>query len=152
MVPELLVIQPPVAHSSWLWLLAAGLIVVGVGLAGLTVALWVTTPKPSRPDDSLERLRAEALAEVRAATAATDPREASRLIVAAVKRFVGTASDGDADYSSPQQLATMALRDPRLQALAVFAESAQRDCFDPAHVPDPLAVAEQGREVIRRWR
>ena len=151
MGPELLLILPPVPHSRWWWWVVAGLVLLGVGCTVLAVVLWRRSPAPPRPDDSLDRLREEVLAEIDHAETIPDPREASQLVVAAVKRFVGTISDGDADYCGPQQLQLLALRDPRLAPLAQFVTATQQDCFDPTHHPDPHAIASEGRQVIHQW-
>lgn len=152
MAPDSLLVLPPVPHSPWLWWVAAGFLLLGIGCCVTAVVLWRTAPAPPGRDESLERLRSGALAEIEAAQRMADPREGTQRIVATVKRFIGTASDGNADYSSSRQLTSLAVRDPRLAPLAEFVAATQPDCFDPGHTPDPSAVAARGREVILQWR
>ena len=149
---ELLELQPPVALAWWWWLVVAGLVLMAAALGFLTFRLWPTTRTVAAPDDSLAEVRSQALEAISSALEAPAPHLACQRVVAAVKGFIGTVTDGDTDYSSLAQLNWAARRDPRLERVAAFVAGTQAACFDPAVSPDAESVAEQGREVILTWR
>ena len=155
MLLEVPPLQPVVAGSWWWWLVAAAAIVVA--LAVLAVGIWrwrALKPLPPEVDTSLERLREAALAQVDIDAQLETPRAAAQALSRTVRRFVGVASGGDADYQTTSQLADAARQDRRLAPVAAVVADWQEASF--AAVPstdfDVVSQAERAREVIRSWR
>ena len=148
-------IEPVVATSWWWWLVAIGALVLA--LAVLTVGVWrwrALRPSPPEADTSLERLRESALEQVGADARLAQPRDAAQALSRTVRRFVGVASGGNADYETASQLAAAAERDQRLAPVAALVSDLQEVGF-AASLDDDFDVAahaEQAREVIRAWR
>lgn len=157
-VDVLLEINPPVGLDWRWWALAAALVMVAVAIMVLGVLRWRAlgrTPSPTQ-DTSLEALRSEALTRVDTARSThhdggIDAQRACQDVGRATRWFVGTASDGDADYETSAQLSTAARRDPRLEHVARFIAGIQDDSFSPTARPDVDAVAASAEEVIRQW-
>ncbi len=158
-VDVLLEIGPPVGLDWRWWAISAALMLVAVAVMAVGVQRWrmLGRIREGSSDTSLAELRSQALDRIGAATAGyhsgginaqTAVQEMSR----AARFFVGTASDGDADYETAAQLNTAARRDPRLLEVATFVASIQHDCFSPTARPDVDAVAAAAEEVILQWR
>lgn len=158
LVDVLLEINPPVG-LDWRWsALAAGLVLAAIVVMILGILRWRTLGRtPSLTGDtSLETLRSEALTRVEAARSAhhdggIDAQRACQDVGRSTRWFVGTASDGDADYETAAQLSAAARRVPRLEHVARFITSIQEDCFSPTARPDVDTVASSAEEVIRQW-
>lgn len=154
----LLELNPPIGLDWQWWALAAALLLAAIAVLTLGVRRWHVLGRPPSVtgDTSLEKLRAEALMRVGAARSThhdggIDAQRACQDMGRATRWFIGTASDGDADYETAAQLSAAARRDPRLEHVARFIASIQDDCFSPTARPDVDAVAVSAQEVIRQW-
>lgn len=148
-------IQPVVAGSGWWWLVAAAAVVVA--LVVLAVGIWrwrALKPAPPQVDRSLERLREAALAQVEIDAGQETPNAAAQALSRTVRRFVGMASGGDADYQTASQLADAAKEDRRLAPVAAVVADLQDASFQAAPSTDFDVAwhAQRAREVIRAWR
>ena len=150
---ETLPIHPEVDYPAWWLWLAIGLAVLALAVLGLGIwRWWALRPAPEQTDDSLARARSEALAEIEQASLKADPRDACQQISRATRRFVGLASDGDADYMSARRLRRAARLDPRLKAVSEFVTATQDACYSPTALPDVQSVADDARKVVETWR
>lgn len=150
---EIAPIHPPVPYPLVWAAPAAGLVLLSILIAALGLWRWrALAPTPLRVDDSLERCRLEALTAIEGAERHPDAREACQRISRATRRFVGLASDSDADYSSLRRLRRAADDDPRLLPVATFVADTRDACFDPAADPDVAEVARAARRVVLSWR
>lgn len=154
MARELMQIHPPITLDSWWWLVAAGLAIVGLVVLGLGIWRWQElAPPPEGTDDSLERLRDEALSELDGVEADDcTPQVAGQRMVQVTRAFIGTASNTLVDFSSATQLRQAARRDPRLAALSQLVDDTLEELFSPTATPDLAALSARAREVIRSWR
>lgn len=153
MLLEISPIYPQVDYPSG-WLVAAA-VLCGLGLITIAIVLWRwCSPISASTDfsDSLLEHRRVTLAQISRAAEQLEPRLACQKISQLTRRFVGLASDGDADYASTAQLEQDALTDPRLEPLAQFVRDAQNSCFNPACHPDVSVVAAAAAEVVNQWR
>lgn len=151
-------INPPVRHSPWLWLVGALCLVIAV-LLGL---LWRWLVRHWGREDAerqtagLERLRAEALRRIsevenKHRVGGMSDREVHQELSAIVRRFVGTASGGDADFQVLAELREAAATRPMLAPVVEFVQAGYAASFAPdaeAPVADALARA---REVVTTW-
>lgn len=155
MLLELPPIEPVVASSWWWWLIAVGALVVALAVMAVGVWRWrALRPSPPEADTSLERLRESALEQVGADALRAQPKDAAQALSRTVRRFVGVASGGNADYETASQLAAAAERDRRLAPVAALVSDLQEVSFSasPGEGFDVAAHAEQAREVIHAWR
>lgn len=153
MLLEIPPIHPAVSASGWWWAVAVGALLLAVLLLVVGVWRWhALRPRPQPVDDSLDVLRQDALRRIDEAAASPEPHDAAQALSRAVRRFVGTASDGDADYSTAEELARDAETDPRLVPAAQFTADLQQAAFAPRTQPDVAAMADRAREVVRAWR
>ncbi|MDK9666522.1 hypothetical protein FAM15333_001272 [Propionibacterium freudenreichii] len=161
-------INPPIMPGGWVWTLAAVLLLAaGLGAFGIRRAARrrAARARARRPLD-LAGLRARALSEIDHVDAdltagRIDARVARQQLSAIVRRFVGTAGNGDADFQSLAELQATALRDPALRPAAEFVAGGYQESFaapgtgnataeenGPATVDRALREA---RQVVRRW-
>lgn len=154
MVSELLQIHPPVALDSWWWLVTGGIAILGLLVLGVGIWRWqALAPAADTADDSLDRLRSQALAELRRIEAdVPEPRVAAQRIVQATRAFIGTATNTPVDFSSASQLRQAARRDPRLAPMSLLVDDTLEGLFSPEVSPDVAMISERAREVIRSWR
>lgn len=152
MLLEVPPIHPVVGYASGWWFVVAGCVLAAVAVLVFGVLRWrALRPVVEPRDDSLERLRAAALDRLAEAARMAEPQDACRAMSRVVRRFVGTASDGDADYASAGQLRDAARIDPRLGPLAALVTELQAVSFSPAADPDVEAFLDRAREVVRAW-
>lgn len=151
---ELLSIHPPISLPGWWWLVVIALVAAGLGMLILGIARWrALAPLAVVDDDSLARLRDEALRDVRAAASSPiEPNLACQRMVRTARRFVGTASNALTDHASTRQLQLAARRDPRLSPLLHLVESTLQVCYLHAEADDVVATAHHAEQVITRWR
>lgn len=142
-----------VAYPAWWFAVAGALLLLGLAVAVVGVLRWrALAPRLPELDDSLEQCRREALDDIDEAATFSNPRATCQQISRVTRRFVGLASDGDADYASAQQLRRAARLDPRLEKVATLVSETQEACFAPSAQPDVAEVAERAREVVKSWR
>ncbi|WP_166390155.1 hypothetical protein [Nocardioides ochotonae] len=148
-------INPPADYSSWWWALAAVCVVLIVVLVWRTRRVLRETAAPAG-GDPLEAVRAEALARIddwRAAAEAGEvtARAAVSGLSAEVRRFVGLAGEGDADYATLPDLRRQAVKDPRLAPTVDFVAWTAPALFDPTADVDLAAAHHRAREVVTSW-
>lgn len=144
--------RPPVTMAPWWWLVIAGAVLLALGLVVVGQWRWRLLGRVPRADDSLTRLRQDALAELAGAVASADPpRVVCQRISRITRRFVGTAGDCDVDFATAARVHAAARHDPRLEPLDAFVREIDPVCFDPAARPDPEVHAARAREVIEQW-
>jgi len=148
-------IHPPAGYSPWWWAVVAACL-----LGIVAVGWWARRALRAAAggDDPLQRLREETLTRIdRVADDLTSGElsaaEAAARLSAEVRRFVGTASDGDADYRVLSELRRSAVKDPRLEPMVALVEAVETWAFAPAGAAtEPVGpLVEQAREVVRRW-
>lgn len=156
--PLALQIHPPLTHSAWLWLVALGLLLAGVGLGWLMrrcARAWEA--EKAAGEATVESLRADCLARIEQLRAdheagLVDDRQVHQELSAALRQFVGTAGDGDEDYQVLSEIRRSAAEQPRLVPLADFVEAgylASYSASGESSVEDALARA---REVATGWK
>lgn len=160
-------IYPPAGYSAWWWV-----VVVACLVGMVAIARWARRMlRVLRPDASdagvLEQLRAEALARIDGIehgllSGEIDAPDAHQLLSGEVRRFVGTVTNGDADYVVLPQLRRAAVKDPRLERVVAFVAAVETPAFAP-HAADThtdtgtdtgtgMAWAFEGaREVVSQW-
>lgn len=151
---RVLELHPAVPQSWWWWLVVAALLLAGIALMWVGVARWrrLRRVDPEGADDTLERLRAEAMAEIDLGARATPPEEGARLIGLAVRRFAGIASDGDADFLTTAQLRVASVKDPGLAPVHALSQRVDGLAYGGAQPSEVADLADAAREVILAWR
>lgn len=151
-------INPPVGLGLRWWAIVAALVVVGLLVMLLGVLQWRSLGRRNdvSPDLSLQMLRSQANARISTVAASfgsgtLDAQGACQELSRATRWFAGTASDGDADYETAEQLVSAARRDPRLIPVARFVADIRDDCFSPSATPDVEARAASAKDVITQW-
>jgi hypothetical protein len=151
-------VYPPVDYSPWWWLVVAGC-VLGI----VAVGWWARRSlrglrPPATPRDALEALRGETLARLaalEASYAAGDlgPADAHQRLGAEVRRFAGTATNGDADYRVLPELRLAAVKEPRLEPVVWLLAVLEAAAFEPAGTTSPPSppVFARAREVVEQW-
>lgn len=157
-------INPPVGYSRWWWV--AGLLCV-VGIAA--TAWWLRRSLAATRDaaaggDALERLRRETLTRLvdiydHHSAGRTSSAEVHLQVSAAVRRFAGIVTDGDADYQVLPQLRRAAVKDPRLEPVAELVATCNSHAFVPSAAdagqrPDRAATSAiaAAQELVSTWR
>jgi len=148
-------VNPPVGYVWW-WLVLAG------SVAGLAV-LWWWARRILRQTDGLgttsllEQVRAQTLAEIdavarRCAAGELDGKAVAVGIGGAVRRFAGTVTDGDADYSTLPMLRRTAVKDPRLEPVVELLAWLAPAAYDGITQLDVERARLAAREVVSRWQ
>ncbi|WP_235736274.1 hypothetical protein [Nocardioides alcanivorans] len=150
-------LHPPASYSPWWW------VVVAACLIGIVAVIWWARRalRASGPnswgDDLLERLRAETLTRIDRIEAAVDggvttPADGATRLSGEVRRFVGTVTNGDADYRVLPELRGRAVKDPRFDGVVALVTEAEQLAFEPAREGAVLTpLLERSREVVRQW-
>lgn len=146
-------IHPVVDYQQHWWWIVIGCVLAACVVLVVGVLRWrALRPVSPAADRSLEQLRESALTRLVDNARLPDAREACQAMSQTVRRFVGTASAGDADYSSAAQLRAAARIDPRLEPVATLVTDMQEACFAPSPTADVAAFERRAREVIQGWR
>lgn len=151
-------VNPPVRHSPWLWLVGAAclLLAVASGIAWPRLTGRRERAEALRRDTGLERLRAEALAQIAQVESGhrageVSDREVHQELSAIVRRFVGTVTDGDADFQTLGELREAAERLPRLAPLVEFVASGYLPSFAPEETAPVDSALADARELVTSW-
>lgn len=149
-------IFPPVAYAQGWWLLVAGCL-----LGTIAVAWWLrrtlhTLRATTRGADDLGALRSEALAEIDAilelaSSGGLVQAAAHQRLSAAVRRFAGIATNGDADYQALPQLRRAAVKDPRLAPVVEFVALVEPAAFGGHSEISVVDSAARARSVVESW-
>lgn len=153
MLLEVSPIHPVVDYPQAWWFAVGACVLLAVAVLALGIWRWRSLrPAPNQPDSSLEQLRATALQQLDEDARNEDSQAACQAMSRTVRRFVGTASGGDADYASAAQLREASRLDPRLQPVSDFINDIQEACFSPSAARDVDAISVRAQEVVAAWR
>lgn len=146
---------PQVTQFHW-WLVLAGLVLLGLAILISAVVLLRYRPAPPPVPVTVADLRAKALLEVesvrdRHAQGELPAAAAAQELGRSVRRFVGQASDGEADFATADQLTVAAVSDHRLAPVARFSRAVAASGFARDGDVDAELLAEQAAEVISAW-
>jgi hypothetical protein len=150
-------IYPPADYSPWWWL-----VVIGCLLAIVVTCWWAWRAlRRLRPAATgvglLATLRAQTITRIdvierRCRTGELGAADAHQQLGAEVRRFVGTVTNGDADYRVLPELRREAVKDPRLDDLVRLVAALEAPAFAPGAPGRDLDTGfEDAREVVRRW-
>ena len=156
MSDELDRINPPVLYATVWWVVLAGCVVTAVVVALL---MRRALRGPDRVEGlDIEALRGATLARVREllVTAADGDTDARRDVLtrvgAEVRRFLGTVTGTDLDYTTRAEWVVAADRDPRLAPAVDLLVDLGETVFRPQGDVDVAALGARAIDVVMAWR
>lgn len=153
---EIARINPPVLYATLWWVVAAGcLLGCAVVVIGLRRALRRSAPDRSVDVESLRAATLDRIATLLEGAPGGDTstrRAVAGRVGAEVRRFLGTVTGTDLDYTTRREWVAHRQRDPRLVPAVDLLLDVTDAVFSPSKAVDLANLGRRAVEVVTSWR